>query len=155
MPKVVLPDPTTVPDPPDIIGFKDAMDRLRLATGTVVGFEIPVAAVYDPAVPLGDDGSPLDPTVVPTSGGGFTEVLKRVGIIVKDESSLRPGSDTHVNEIGFRSGIDSIFDLAVDDYPDVSDAMEVWWAGLKFRIVEWKPFALGRLLRYAVYCEEK
>lgn len=144
-----------VVDPPDIQGFKAAMDQLRVSTGTNVDFQVPVAAAYDPSVQLADDGSPLDPTVVPTSGGGFTAITKRVGAIFKEESALRPGADTRISESGVRSGMDAIFDLAVEDYADVSSATEVWMDNLRFRIVEWKPFSMDVLLRYSVYCEEK
>lgn len=139
---------------PDIEGFLEAQNRLRERMGRDVDFMIRTAPVWPPDTPLDDAGSPYDPTVKPASGGDLRPVTKRVGVITKQASPLRPGAVTHFEPIGPESGIDLILDLNAADYDDVQTAVQVWLNTLRFAIVEWVPGGLGRLDRYLVYGQE-
>lgn len=139
---------------PDIAGFQDAMRRLRTATGRDVTFHIPVAPQWPAGTQLDPEtGEPYDPTVKPTTGGGFTDVVKHVGVVYKDESRLRPGADTQETAIGPRSGMDEILDLDILDYLDVQDATEVSDLDARYRIVERKQTGMTEAERVLVYME--
>lgn len=139
---------------PDIAGFLDAQDRLRDKMGQDVDFMVRVASVWPGGTPLDENGEPYDPTVKPTSGGDLRPVTKRVGVMFKKASPLRPGADTQWETVGEFSGMDIILNLNGTDYADVRTAVQVWFNGLKFRIVEFKPGGLGGVDRWLVYGQE-
>lgn len=141
--------------PPNIAGFKDAMGRLRQQSGGPVTFRVPQTPVW----PLGTQINPLtqrpyDPGIQPTSGGGYDEVTKTCGVIFKDASKLRPGSDARFEPGGEFSGMDCIVDLDFADYPAVENATHARIFRDEFKIVEWKPGGLTSQDRYLVYMEE-
>lgn len=139
---------------PDIAGFLDAQNRLRDNMGHDVDFMVRVPAVWPEDVALDDDGSPYDPTVEPLSGGGLEAVTKRVGVIYKQASPMRPGAATRFEPIGEMSGIDLILDVNAADRADIQTAVQVWLNEQRFKIVEWVPGGLGKIDRYLVYGQE-
>lgn len=140
---------------PNIDGFKDAMQRLRTVTGSVVTFLVKQTPTWPPGTEIDPmTNRPYDPSVQPLSGGGYDEVQKTCGVIFKDASRLRPGADTRFEPAGEFSGMDAILDLDSADYADVQDASRVRVFDLTFKIEEWKPGGLTSLDRYLVYLQE-
>lgn len=141
---------------PDMAGFEDAQDRLRQALGRVVTFHTRVPAVY----PLGtrldrETGEPMDPTIQPSSGGGFTDVDLKVGVIERQVSPARPHLDVQATPIGPMEDTVLVLDVDVTDWPSVEDATEVTDLGVRYEIVEARPSGVVDEDRVIVYCEEK
>lgn len=62
---------------PDKEGFADAQRRLRDKLGMDVTFYGPVAAIYDPDVPLDPEtGAPHDPTIQPTASAAASSIVR-------------------------------------------------------------------------------
>lgn len=136
------------------------MGRLRTNFGQEVAFRIPLAKVWPAGTQLDPEtGEPFDPAIDPLSGGGFTSVVKRVGVVTKPITPGREGGDTRFAAGGAFSGMDAILDMAATDKADVDDATEVILYGDRFDIVEMKPGGLGGgadvIDRYIVYLEAK
>jgi hypothetical protein len=136
------------------------MDRLRTNFGQDVAFKVPVAKVWPAGTQLDPETSePFDPAVEPLSGGGFTDVVKHVGVITKPISPAHEGSDTRFASGGAFSDMDAVLDMAAADKVDVENATEVVLYGDRFDIVEIKPGSLGGgtgpVDRYVVYLEAK
>lgn len=140
----------------DNSAFIQAMKDLRADLGGQVTFHIPQTPTYAAGVAINPaTGRPVDPGAQPTSGGGFDDVVKTVGVITKDASKLRPGADTRFEAGGEFSGMDAILDLDSADHPDVENATRVTVATIEYKIVEWKPGTIGNTIdRYLIYCEE-
>lgn len=140
---------------PNIAGFKDAMSRLRQATGSPCTFHVPQTPVWPTGTKVDPHtGRPYDPTIKADSGSGYDDVVKTCGVIFKDASRLRPGADTRFEAGGEFSGMDAILDLDVSDYPDVEGAVRVSVFGMELKIEEWKPGGLVTQDRWLVYCQE-
>lgn len=135
------------------------MNRLRTAFGVPVTFRIPEAKTYAPGVQLDPEtGEPFDPAIDPLTGGGFTDVVKVVGVVTKPISPQRQGGDTRFEAGGAFSGMDAVLDMAAADKPDVETATEVTLYGEHFDIIEMKPTGLGGQVapvRFVVYLEAK
>jgi hypothetical protein len=149
-----------VPPTPDLAGFRDAMNRLRQNFGQDVRFRIPAPKVWPAGTQLDpESGEPFDPAIDPLSGGGFTDVVKHVGVVTKPIVPGREGGDTRFEAGGAFSGMDAILDMAAADKADVEDATEVILYGERFDIIEMKPGGLGGgadvIDRYVVYLEAK
>lgn len=161
MPQGILPSPgsTAAELQPDLDAFRDAMNRLRTYMGEDVTFHIPEAPQWPPGTPIDPEtGEPYDPAVDPVVGGGFQDVVKHVGVVVKPISPAREGGDTRFAPGGEFSGMDAVLDMAAADQPDVTDATEVTVYNARFKIIEMKPSGLGgtdQIDRFVVYLEAK
>jgi hypothetical protein len=140
---------------PDIAGFKDAQRRLRQTTGQDITFRIPVAPVWDPAVQRDPEtGDPYDPTAVPTSGGGFTNVVVRASV------NFKPIRVHILDEVqDFAGGVQRTDQVAltVDTlaYPPIQDATEFVLNGVDWKITEVIPDGLQTEDRKVIFGEVK
>lgn len=71
---------------PDIAGYQAAQERHRASFGRPLAFYTPEAPVWPDDVPKNAQGEPLDPSVQPVSGGGFSCV--RVSCVVAARSPI-------------------------------------------------------------------
>lgn len=140
---------------PDITGFIEAQDNLRVATGGTVTFKVPQVPTWPEGTKINPDtGLPYDATILPATAD-FTTVVKTCGIIKKQASPLRPQPDTVSSPIGLESGMDIILDMAESDYADVEEAFEFAVETLDYKLVEAKPFSLGGTrYRWLIYGEQ-
>lgn len=85
----------------------------------------------------------------------YNDTTKRVLLILKQGSPLRPQADTQWSEIGLMSGMDIILDLDSVDYPDVAAASKFTVQGLTYELKEFKPFSVANEnYRYLIYGQE-
>lgn len=141
---------------PNIEGFAAAQDNLRAHLGQLVTFKVPVAPTWPEGTKINPDtDEPYDATIKRTDGG-FTTVVKRVLVIIKQASPLRPQSDTKNEPSGEMSGMDITLDVSAADFADIANASEMVVNSLSYRIREVKPFGLGDVIyRYLVYGMER
>lgn len=124
---------------PDIAGFKEAQDRLRTELGTDVMFDIPVPPVWPPGTQLDrETGEPYDPTVVPESGGGTTQVTVRALPVFRP---IRTAGEDFVEAGpgGITRDRAAALDLADEDYAQVENATHFTLSGMRFRVTEAIP----------------
>lgn len=125
-----------MPAAPDIAGFKAAQDRLREVLGRAVLFHLPVPPQYAPDVQLDPEtGEPYDPTVVPISGGGTTDVAITAGVVTtvieaSDEADIKLGP------AGVRSGESVALIIAPADKASVEDATAFSLDGIRYAITD-------------------
>lgn len=144
---------------PDITGFVAAASSLRQVTGDSITFSIPQPPQWPAGTRINPDtNEPYDAMVKPTNAP--VQVTITASVILKEASPLRPQADTHVTEAGLMSGMDIILDIDAtvragqtqSDYQQVQNATEFTYAGRRYRIEEWKPFAMGDITyRYLCY----
>lgn len=136
---------------PDIAGFKDAQERLRQQLGVDVTFEIPEPKTWGPDVAIDpESGEPFDPTTVPTSGGGTTEVVKRASKIFRP--IVRSGEDSAVSSpIGVMDTEHMAVVIGEADYADVQDATGFTVNGKGYGITDSTPDGLDAIDRYIFY----
>lgn len=152
MPRAVIPSPSgPVENGPDLAGWREAQDRLREALGEDVTFSIPLPKTYDESVALDPEtGEPYDPTVVPTSGGGFTSVIVRATVVFHP---IKRGDEDQVEQSAV--GMMDIKNVALlvgeADYPGIQDAAEFVLHGRDYRITDMMPDGLVGIDRYVVY----
>lgn len=122
---------------PDLAGFAAAQKRLRGQMGADVTFRIPTAPVWPVGTPTDPQtGRPFDPTVEPVTGGGFTGVVKRVGLV------FRPIGGSVEDPVGGKvvggvRGEESIaMSISADDYSDVEAATQALVGGIAYRITQ-------------------
>ncbi len=120
---------------PDLAGFREAQARLREEMGVDVTFRIPVAAVWPVGTPLDPQtGRPYDPTVEPQSGGSFTNVVKRVGLVFRP---IKVNVEDPVGDEvqgGIRHGESLALAVSVADHPDIEDATQLNLEGTEFAV---------------------
>lgn len=124
---------------PDLAGFVEAQNRLRGQVGMDVIFEIPVAAVYPVGTALDpESGEPYDPTVVPESGGGTTEVTVRASTVFRP---IRTGGEDFVEAgaAGVTRDRSAAVDVAIGDFPQIAGATHFTISDMRFRITEEIP----------------
>lgn len=141
---------------PNLPAFFAAAKRLRSNFGSDCVFHVPVVAAWPGGTKINPDtGRPYDATAVRTNAG-FTNVTRKVLIILKQGSPLRPQADARFEEAGLLSGMDIILDLDADDYAAVQNAVEFTINGLNYKLEEWKPFELANTrYRWLIYGMEK
>lgn len=120
---------------PDIQGFRDAMNSMRALTGQDVTFHVPIAPVWPPGTALDENGQPYDATVVPSSGGGTTDIVKRVGV-VSPIVTRRAIDDVRASEQGVVRTNHVVLDVAVADIPDIANATTFTMHGVLFQITD-------------------
>jgi hypothetical protein len=141
-----------MPAVPDIAGFRDAQRRLREALGRDAVFHVPLAVTWGADVSLDPQtGRPYDPTIVPESGGGSTDVTKRVGLVMRPITQ-RDDQVAEESPIGPRRDTLIAMAVEVEDFPDVQDATNVTLAGVGYTITETLRDP-GLDDRYIVYAE--
>ena len=120
---------------PDLAGFRSAQQRLRDTMGVEATFKLPVAPVWPAGTPLDPQtGRPYDPTVEPESGGGHTEVVRRVAL------TFRPikvnVEDPIGDEVqgGIRHGESIALSMSPADHAAVESAVQVNLEGTEYRI---------------------
>lgn len=152
MPQGIVPDLGAIKDGPDLQGFRDAQARLNAALGTVVEFLAPIATQWPPGTKLDPEtGRPLDPTIKPTGGGGFSEVEVRVTVAepqVQDSSS-----DVETGPSGVRRDETPVFIVLESDFDLIDGATRVRWLGETYAITEVNPDGIGSVMRYLVFTE--
>ncbi len=121
---------------PNIAGFKEAQQRLRDQLGVDVTFKIPTAPVWPAGTPLDPQtGRPYDPTVEPQSGGGFTSVVKKVGLVFRP---IKVNVEDPVGDEvqgGIRHGESLALTISVADYAAVQNAAQVNVEGTEYRVM--------------------
>lgn len=136
---------------PDIAGWLDAQDRMRVSTGQDVTFKLRNPPVYAAGVQLDpESGQPFDPTIDPISGGDLTDVVKRVGVIfrpvrgnVKDDESDEAGGAFLSSNVAL--------DVAVADHAAIQDAVQFVLNGRDYRITDILPDGLTQVDRYLAF----
>ena len=139
----------------DLTGFRDAQNRLRAGMGQDVDFKVPVTKTYASGVQLDpESGEPYDPTVVPTSGGGFTTVTVRALIVFRP---IRGALDEPAEEgpRGISRGESMALDIAAADNAEVEDATEAEVNGVNYRITDWVPEGIQGTDRWIVFLEAR
>lgn len=155
MPRGVIPDPTLLTNGPDLDGWRDAMNRLRVALGQDIAFQVPVTPVWPAGVQLDpENGRPYDPTIQPESGGDTTDVIVRVGVV---QPPIRTGSARDDVDMGSAAGPMLTTNVALivgeADYPAIQDATTFVLNGRDYRITDILPDGLTRVDRYIAYGE--
>lgn len=121
---------------PDIAGFKAAQQRLREHMGVEVTFRIPTDPVWPAGAALDPQtGRPYDPTVEPESGGDFTNVVKTVALVFRP---IKVNVEDPIGDEvqgGIRHGESIALSMSVDDYADVSEAIQVNLQGTEYRVM--------------------
>lgn len=137
---------------PDIAGFADAQNRLRLGLGQDIGFRIPQA----PAWPAGtavdpESGEPYDPTTVDASGPPDV-VTKKVNVIFR---ALIAGSDDVVvrERLGVMTTEGCALIAAAADKADIVEATEFTVNGRRYRITDTVDDGLTAVQRYIIFGE--
>jgi hypothetical protein len=153
MPRGVIPNLSEIPNGPDLDGWREAQARLRTALGQNVTFKIPLPKVWDPDVQLDPEtGEPYDPTVVPTSGGGFAEIEKRVSVVFRP---IHPNVEDPVLDepagVMHRESVALMADPA--DYPDIEDAARFTLQGNEYRVTSIDADGLVETDRYVIFGE--
>lgn len=139
----------------DIEPFVAAQNNLREQAGTLVVFKLPT----EPKWPIGTKINPTtkrpyDPTIV-QENEGFTEKSIKALVILKQGSPLRPQTDTEMEPVGLQSGMDIILDVSAAGKTEIEDATRMVVNGLEYRVLEFKPFAIGEVIyRYLCYGQE-
>jgi hypothetical protein len=134
MPRGVIPDLTAGPDGPDLSGFAEAQDRLRVALGVDAVFLIPQASVWPVGTEINPDtDEPYDPTVVPTSGGGVNEVVVRVAPV---QRPIGGGDDVIEGPSGVRQDETIALRINPADKPAIDGARSVIVHSIEYRVTE-------------------
>jgi hypothetical protein len=154
MPQAIIPDPTSIPNGPDIDGWREAQNRLRIALGKDVTFEVPETPVWPDGTQLDrETGLPFDPTIEPVSGGGYTEVTIKV-MPVTHPIRPREADNVSPNEAaGLLYEGNMILLTAEADFPLIEGATRFVLDGRRFGITDIMPDGLTRVDRYLVYGE--
>lgn len=142
---------------PDIAGFQEAQRRLRDEFGVDITFHVPEVPVYPPDTQLDPEtGKPFDPTIRPTSGDGFTDVVKHCHVIFRPiHVNLEdPLGDDHLAG-GFRRQTSAVLDIDVADFPDVDDASEVTFNGTRYKITDFENDGIVGVDRVLAFLEAK
>lgn len=135
MPRAVIPDLFTVPNGPALDGFVEAQERLRIAMGEDVVFYTPETAVWPAGTQIDQQtGQPYDPTIVPESGGGETEIILHVLPVQRPIQGA--GDDVIEGPAGVRNDETIAFRMVAADAVLVEDAVAASWRGLRYRISE-------------------
>lgn len=138
--------------PPDLTKFKDALERLVVAVGTDVTFQIPNAKEWPPGTQIdADTGEPHDPTVDPIGGGDFNNVVIRA--TVAEPQIANSSSDVEVGPSGVRRDENPVFIIRVADFAAVEDATRVVWHGQAYRITDTQPDGMRMVMRYLIWTE--
>jgi len=134
MPRAVLPDLTTVPGGPNVDGFAEAQERLRIALGEDVAFHVPITPVWPPGIEIDPQTqAPYDPTVDPISGGGESDVLLHV---LPVQRPIQRGDDVIEGPYGVRQDETIAFRMVEADHVLAQDAVAATWRGIRYRITE-------------------
>lgn len=137
MPRGVIPDTATVTDGPDMSGFAEAQSRLRVALGMDVTFRIPQAPVWPAGTQLDPEtGEPYDPTVVPTSGGGWDDVIVRAVPIQRPIRAGRGDDSVDEGPSGVRYDDNIAVRIDAADQPVVEPAKRLIAHGVEYAITE-------------------
>ena len=157
MPQGIIPDPTLLKNGPDMDGWRDAQNRLRVALGQDITFKVPIPAVYAAGVQLDpENGRPYDPTIKPESGGGTTDVIVRVSVVSRPIRAARPEDDVDSGSAAGPMLTPPILLLVgVTDSPTIQDAVSFVYDGRNFAITDIIADGLTRVDRYIVYGEAK
>lgn len=136
---------------PDIAGFEEAQARLSTKLGIEIVFRTPVPAAYPPGTPMNDDGEPLDPTIEPTSGGGYTDTVVRCGWARGAVGEEAPEVATAVGNMDTGKGVAI---LTIAQHAQVQWATEAIVFGRDYQITEFKMDGLVHEDRWLAYMEE-
>lgn len=155
--QAIVPDLSTITDGPDIAGFQDAQERIRLALGQNVDFQIPIAPVYPDGTQLDPEtGEPYDPTVDPTSGGGNTIVTKKVVVCYAPiQGSKVPNEKGREGWQGVARGESCALLASVDDFPDIEPATGFVLNEVEYQITEIIEDGLVGMERAVVFGEAR
>lgn len=136
--------------------FIEASNRLREQLGTNVQFQIPTAPVWPEGTAIDPDTElPYDAAIAQTNDV-FTVVEKKILVILKQGSPLRPQADTYWEPGGDMAGMDIIIDINGGDYADVEAGTEMIVNTLRYKIEECKPFSIaGEIYRWLIYGKER
>lgn len=137
---------------PDTAGFEAAQERLSSRLGVEIVFRTPTAPVYPPGTPLNSGGEPLDPTIEPTSGGGFTDVVLRCGWKRGGVGDEAPEVATPVGNMDTSNGVAI---LTIGQHAQVQWATEALVFGRDYEITEFKMDGLVHEDRWLAYMEEQ
>lgn len=152
MPQGIVPDLTTIPNGPDLQGFRDAQARLNAALGTVVVFRVPVAPIYPPGTKLDPQtGKPFDPTIKPTGGGGWTDF--EVKATVAEPQVQDSSSDVDTGPSGVRRDETPVFIVMEGDFDLIETATRVLWHEQEYAITDVQPDGIPSVFRYLVFTE--
>lgn len=139
-------------DAPDTDGFVAAQRRLLTDLGGPVVFRVPQPATYAPEVALNPEtGQPYDPTVVPTSGGDFAEVVVTgtatpVRALALDDAQTEP--------VGILPAGDMAVLIDSADEPSIDGATEFVVREQRYRITSMVGKGMrGVTYQYAVFGE--
>lgn len=152
MPQGIVPDIATLKDGPDLQGFREAQERLNVALGTTVVFQVPVAKQWPPGTKLdAQTGQPFDPTIKPVGGGGYTEF--EVNATVAEPQVQDSSSDVDTGPSGVRRDETPVFIVMETDFALIQDATRVLWHGQPYAITEIQPDGIPTVFRYLVFTE--
>lgn len=125
-----------MPASPDIAGYAAAQERLRAKAGREIPFYTPVAPVWPDDVPKNAQGEPLDPSVEPVSGGGFSSVPVNCNVATRSPISHEaPVTDGPLGFVEHRS-LMLIADLGDQEAVEGATQCEVFGARYEVKTVE-------------------
>ncbi len=140
---------------PNIQGFIEAQNTLRQEFGVDVVFDIPVAPVYAPTVPIDPEtGLPYDPTVVPTSGGGTTQVTI-LGLLVRQALPTNEQDEVTWSQSGVRRTDMAVLSIDPVDRPTIEGATSFTVQGIPYSVTDMTPDGIVDIDRWLVFGEAK
>lgn len=142
---------------PDIAGFIEAQDRQRELFGEDIPFHVREAAVYPDGTQLDPEtGKPYDPTIKPTSGGGFTdEVVRGIVIFRPIHTNLEdPLGDSHLQG-GLRRATSAVVDIGIADLARVADAAEATVKDVRYKVTDIEKDGIDGVDRVLAFLEAK
>jgi hypothetical protein len=101
-----------------------------------------------------ESGEPYDPTVVPTSGGGDTEIEK-ICVVVFRPIHVNVEDPIFTGPSGLRRGESVALILDPGDFPDVEHATVAEFNSVEYRVTEIIPDGLVDTDRYIVFLEAR
>jgi hypothetical protein len=138
---------------PDIQGFQEAMARGRDFLGQDVTFHVPVAPTWPADVALDPEtGRPYDPTAVPSSGGGETDVVIHVGVV----SPVLTVAARDAVEADFQGVVrtnKAALDVALSDEAAIHNAVAFTLDGIRYHVTDGLEHGLTEPDRYLVFGE--
>lgn len=137
MPRIVVPGSFGAGASADVSGFREAQERLRDKLGADVTFRTPTPSVWPAGTPLDPQtGRPYDPTVEPTSGGGFADAMIRVGLVFRP---IRVNVEDPVGADvsgGTRQRESIALSVSQRDFPGIVNATRVNVGDIEYKITQ-------------------
>lgn len=134
-------------------GFADAQDRLRDKLGMDVTFYGPVAAIYDPDVPLDPEtGAPHDPTIQPTASAAASAVV-RCSIVQRPFGGRETQGEDSAEGWGSHNDVGLI--MAAADGERLASAVAFGYADHLFTIRTTMFDGIGDIQRWVVHGERQ